>query len=190
MEGKPLGKFEIAHDERTADDITVPAEVLGRRVHHHVCTQQQRLLQVGGGECVVDDQESSGVVSDVGDRGDICDVQQRISRGFDPDKPRSTWLNGSGDGIEVGHSGGRVVNSPGRCHLGEKAIGPAIGVVRDNRVSTRGQDGAHQRVLGGESRGESQSAGIGVLGRLERGKAFLECGARGVCAPGVLVSVA
>ena len=52
MEGKPLGKFEIAHDERTADDITVPAEVLGRRVHHHVCTQQQRLLQVGGGECV------------------------------------------------------------------------------------------------------------------------------------------
>ena len=190
MEGKPLGKFEIAHDERTADDITVPAEVLGRRVHHHVGTQQQRLLQVGGGECVVDDQESSGVVSDVGDRGDIRDVQQRIGRGFDPDQPRSTWLYGRGDGIEVGHGGGRVVDSPGRCHLREEAIGPAIGVVGDNRVSTRGQDGAHQRVLGGESRGESQTAGIGVFRRLERGKAFLECGARGVRAPGVLVSVA
>ena len=53
-----------AVDQRAADDVGVAAEVLRGRVHHDVGAEGQRLLQVGRGERVVDDQQRAGLVGD------------------------------------------------------------------------------------------------------------------------------
>ena len=51
-----LGELVVAGDERAADDVGVAAEVLGGGVQHDVRAQRERLLQVGRGEGVVDDE--------------------------------------------------------------------------------------------------------------------------------------
>ena len=66
VEGDLLGELVVAYDERAADDVGVPAAVLRRRVDDDVGAERQRLLEVGRGEGVVDDEQRAGVV---GDRG-------------------------------------------------------------------------------------------------------------------------
>ena len=55
--GQPLAELGVGDDQRAADDVGVPAEVLRRRVDDDVGAERQRLLQVGRGEGVVDDEQ-------------------------------------------------------------------------------------------------------------------------------------
>ena len=54
----------VAHHDRAADHVGVPAEVLGRGVHHDVGAEPERLLEVRRGEGVVDDEQRARVVGD------------------------------------------------------------------------------------------------------------------------------
>jgi hypothetical protein len=53
-----LGELLVLDDDGPAAGIGVPADVLGRRMDHDVGAEGQRLLQVRGGEGVVDDQQA------------------------------------------------------------------------------------------------------------------------------------
>jgi len=55
MEGQLLPERDVGGDQRAADDVRMPAQVLGHRMHDDVGAQRDRLLQVGRGEGVVDD---------------------------------------------------------------------------------------------------------------------------------------
>src|SRR3954468_9555771 len=71
-EAHPLVQRVIAHDDRSAHDIRVTAQVLGGRVHHGSGAVAKRLLHGGRGERVVhDDQRVAGAL----DHGtDVHDV--------------------------------------------------------------------------------------------------------------------
>ena len=67
VEGDLLRELEVAYDERAADDVGVTAGVLRRGVDDDVGPESQRLLEVGRGEGVVDDEQGSRFVGDDGE---------------------------------------------------------------------------------------------------------------------------
>ena len=64
------------------------AQVLGRAVDHEVGAELDRLLQIGRREGVVHGQQGPGLVGQLGDGGDVEDLQERIGRRLDPDEFR------------------------------------------------------------------------------------------------------
>ena len=56
---KPCTVMSSAHDDRAADDVGVAAAVLRGRVRDDVGAERERLLQVGRGEGVVDDEQGA-----------------------------------------------------------------------------------------------------------------------------------
>ncbi len=87
VEGDRLQQLAAA-DHRAADHVGVAAEVLRRAVDDEVGPERERLLQVRRGERVVDRQQRAGAVRQLGDGGDVEDLQERIGRRLDPDELR------------------------------------------------------------------------------------------------------
>ena len=112
VEADLLGELEVAHDDRSPDDVAVPADVLGRRVHDHVGAERERLLEVGRGEGVVDDEQGARVVRDGGQRLDVADGEHRVGGRLDPHQLGAAGLDGRGDGVGVGHRRRAVVECP------------------------------------------------------------------------------
>jgi hypothetical protein len=74
-----LSEAVISNNGAAADHVTVPVEVLRRRMEDDVGTQIERALEVRRGERIVDDQERALSVRDVGNGGDIRQPHQRIA---------------------------------------------------------------------------------------------------------------
>ncbi len=83
-EAQLLGEVVVVDGDEPADDVAVPAEVLGGRVHDDVGAEGERLLQVRRGERVVDDDQGAAVVGERGDRLDVDARQQRVGRRLQP----------------------------------------------------------------------------------------------------------
>ena len=66
-------------DDDAAHRRAVAAQVLGHRVDDDVGAVLERPAQVRRGERVVDDERNAGAVRDVGQRGDVADVELRIA---------------------------------------------------------------------------------------------------------------
>ena len=187
VEGDPLGEVEVAHDERAADDVGVAADVLGRRVDDDVGAERQRLLEVGRGEGVVDDEQRARVVGDGGERLDVGDVEHRVGRRLDPHQLRLARADRGADRVDVGDRRRAVRRAPtpsrpcrraGRCRR------------RRRRGCTTWSPGVHsapdEGVLGGQAGGEREAA-LPVLDRRQRA---LERGAGRVGGAAVLVAAA
>ena len=172
----------VGHHE-AADDVGVPAEVLGGGVEDVVRTQRQRLLQVRGSEGVVHDER--GLPLDGGDGGDVGDGQGRVGGGLQPDELR-VLPEGGLDGSDVGGVDHRVVDAPGPEGLVDEPPGAAVGVVTEDEVVTGAQQNAQDDVGGGHAGGECAT----VLGSLEGGDGLLQGGDGGVAAAGVLEAAA
>ena len=140
-----LGQLVVAGHERAADDVGVPAEVLGRRVQHDVRAQRERLLQVGRGEGVVDDEPGARLARDVGDRGDVRDAQQRVGRRLAPDDAGGR-PDRRAQGVEVAEVDGGVLDAPRREDLVDQPVRAAVGVVRDDDVVAGAQEHPQQHV--------------------------------------------
>ena len=69
-------------------DVGVSAEVLRRRVEHHVGAERERLLEVRRREGVVDDDQRADRVRRFGRGGDVDDVERRVRRRLEPDELR------------------------------------------------------------------------------------------------------
>ena len=124
----------------------------------HVGAERQRLLEVGGGEGVVDDQEGTGVVGDARQRLDVADREHRVGGRLDPDQLRPTWEDRGGHRVDVGHRRRAEVEAPDLGHLVEETEGAAVGVVGDDGVVAGPGEGPDDRVLGGEAGGEGKPA--------------------------------
>ena len=171
---------------RAADDVAVPAGVLRRRVHHDVGAQRDRLLQVGRGEGVVDDEERAALVGDPRERRDVGDAEQRVGRAS---RPRSSWS-----------ARARAPRAPRRrrprrrwgapCptagHLGEQPVGAAVRVVGDDDV-VAGCGRARSKV---SSAASPEAKASPRSTSLERGEALLERRTGGVGRARVLVAAA
>ena len=117
----------VVGDERAADDVGVPTEVLRRGVHDDVRAQRERRLQVGRGEGVVDDQRGS-CSRDVRERRDVGDAEQRVGRRLAPED-LGVRPHRRAHGVDVGRvdrgvldaPGARTVESAGRCRRRRRA---------------------------------------------------------------------
>ena len=134
---EPLAERGVAGDERTADHVGVPAEVLRRRVHDDVGAEGQRTLQVGRGEGVVDGEQRPGLVRHRRRALDVGDVEQRVARCLAPDDPRRR-PHRRPQRIDVVEVGRRVLEAPLREHPGDQPEGAAVGIRRPARRGRRG----------------------------------------------------
>src|SRR5215469_3761110 len=161
------------------------AEVLSRRMDNNVGAEREGLLQIRRGERVVDREQRAALTSDLRERGDIGDGQQRVGGCLDPDQRRRVRGRGGADCLRVRYRHGMADNSPRRQDLVEQPVRAAVGIVRDQHVITWPADRADQAVLGGHPRRERQRA----RAALKRGHALLERPSRRIRGARVLVSL-
>ena len=167
-------KIVAIGDHGAAQDVGMAAEILGHAVDDDIGAQGQRLLQDGGGEGVIDDQEGADGLGDGGNGGDIDQFQHRVGGRLDPEHPGA---GGHGATKVLGIEAVNVSEfNPARLVDGlEKAEGAAVNLgCRDDVIA--GLEGRHRRIAGGHPRAERQA----VLALFERGQAGLQRGARGV----------
>jgi hypothetical protein len=170
----------------TADEVGVPAQVLRRRVDHHVGAERQRLLQGGRRERVVDHDEGPGGVSEAGEPGDVGDPQHRIARGLDPHDAHGTLIERCLDRGEVAHVHDTHPDAPRTQDPRDEPVRPAIHVAAEQHLVAGLEHGPQQRVFGSEAGRERQR----VPAAFDRGQLLLERGARRVAAAPVLVAAA
>ncbi len=146
----------------------VPAEVLGRGVHHDIGAQLQRALEVRGGEGAVHDHLDLGVdpLDQLGQRCDVGDRQQRVGGRLEQDA--------LGARVGLDHALHRVqVRGVHLHHVDPQASedrlrqvlgGPVDHVAHDQRVTRAAQGhhgGADGRHAGGEGQRGDPDVGVG-----------------------------
>lgn len=162
------------------DDVAVAVDVLCDGVDDDVGAQLQRVLDVGGQEGVVDDDEDAVLVGDGGDGADVDEAQRGVAGGLDPDEARLVGdVLGNVD-LDLGREGD--LDAVGLGHLGEVAVGAAVDVGHGDDMAA-GRQALQDGGRGGAARGE----GEGIPGVLQGGHGRLEVVAVGVGRPRVLV---
>ena len=104
-------------------------------MHHDVCAQRHRLLEVGRGEGVVNDHQSPGGVREVGDGRDVSDRQQRVGRSLDPDGGGLTWPDSRLDACRIGEVRDDGDYPPALVDPREEAKGAPVGVGGDDEMA-------------------------------------------------------
>ena len=187
VEADLLGEVEVAHDDGSADDVAVPTDVLGRRVQHHVGAEGERLLEVGRGEGVVDDEQGAGVV---GDASPAPRCRRSSSIGLVGVSTQTSLvrpgLDRGGHRVDVGDRGRAEVEAPDLGDLVEEPERAAVGVVGDDGVVAGAGQRPDDRVLGGEPGGEGEP----LLAVLDGRQRALERRTRRVRGAAVLVAAA
>ncbi len=181
-----LGQGGILHNDGTAENVGVAAEVLRGRVHDDVGTQRQRLLEVGRGEGVVDDDDRTNRVADLGERGDVADLHERIARSLNPEHLGRVGTECGAHRIEVAEVCRAQRRAPGHEHPVNEPVGAAVDVVAHQHVVAGREKCAQEGVFCGKAGGEAVRVGAA----LERGEQLLQRVARRVAAASVLVAVA
>ena len=154
----PRPSSRVAHDQRAADDVGVPAEVLGRRVHDDVGAERERLLQVGRGEGVVDDEQRAGAR---GRRRPARRCRRCRAAGWSASRPRPPGSSGR----IAARTASRSLRSAGGVLEPPAARRPWRTAGRCRRTRRRGcthvvagpADRAQQGVLGGQPGGEGEA---------------------------------
>ncbi len=130
----------------------MPAEKLGRGVHHQIGSEAERALERGRGHGVVAHARGPSLVRDAGQPRDVRHLPLGIGGGLHPNEaragtPRRLRLPG------IGHVNQGVLQSPGTELLTQEALGAVVGVGRRDHMITRGEgheDGGGRRRARGE----------------------------------------
>ena len=175
-------KLLVVAGESSADDIGMPAQVLGRRVQDDVRPKPQRLLQVRTRERVVDHGQRLAPVRDLRESRDVEHFQERIRRRLDPDELRARAQRAP-RGFGLAHVDRRQRHAQPIEDSGEQAIRPAVDVVgHDDVIALREE--MCDRVGCGHPGGEGESPATTLQSR----EAGLERRSRGITGAGVLVA--
>ncbi len=156
-------------DDRPAEAVAMPAQVLGQRMHHDVGAEVEGPQQVRRRHGVVNDQRHAVSMGDLGHRGDVGDVAQRIADGFDEHR-LGARVDQAGERVRLAVVGKARVDAELRQRVREQVVGPAVqGAGRDDVVAGLGDglDGVGDRRL---SRRQCQRADAA----LQRRHALLE----------------
>src|SRR5262249_38170967 len=79
QEGRQLLSDEsFGTEDDAAKAAPLSVDMLGRRVDDDIGTQRERPLQDRRGEDVVDDEARAGLVPELGDGGDVDDLERRV----------------------------------------------------------------------------------------------------------------
>ena len=140
----------VEHD-RAADHVGMAADVLGRRVDHHVGAIIERMLQHRGCEGVVHRDLRAVRMRDRGCRRNIGDVEQRVARRLHPDPLVMLGFECRAHRRGVGDVDHVKVHAPRHEHLGQQAVSAAVHVVAEQDTVARLQGGAQQHVNRGEA---------------------------------------
>ena len=175
-------ELRVLARERAPDDVRVPAQIFRRRVEHQVGAELGGLLQIRARERVVHHGERVRFVRDLGERGDIEHLEERIRRRLDPDQ-LGARTHRAADRVQFAHVHRRQVDASTVEHSREEAVRSAVDVVGHDHVIALRKEVRH-RVGRRHSRGEREAPARAF----ERGEAGLERRARGV--PGARVFVA
>ena len=151
----------VGHD-RTTQHIRVAAQVLRGGVQKVIRAQLQRVLQVGSGESVVDDNlDVASRLDCLSDRSDIRDRRRRIGRGLQPNElgvllQRRLHRRGIG-GVNDGQ-----LDAPLTVVMVQETVHAAVGIVTQNHVVTWAHDDTDEGIDGRHARGETASI-LGIL---------------------------
>jgi len=166
QEGETLAEWCVVPHDRSADDIGVSADVLGRRVQCQIGAVRKRILEIRAREGVVDDREGLAFVRDLGERPDVEHLQQRVGGRLDPHQARVLAHRFSHAGepahVDRGHRDAELIE-----HADEEPVRPTVHVVAHHDVIARLQkmrDG-----VGGRHAGAERQAPPPVLQRSETG---------------------
>ena len=119
-------------DDRAADDVGVPAEVLRRRVHDDVGAELERALDDRRGERVVDGDERVAACAPA-----IAAMSTTLSSGFVGVSTQTSFVSGrtrARDRVGVGLVDEVVVAGPSGEHLVDQPVGAAVEVVGQHDV--------------------------------------------------------
>ena len=141
-----LGELVVVGDQRAADDVGVAAEVLRGGVQHDVGAERERLLQVGRGEGVVDDEPRAGLARATSATAAMSAMPSSGFVGVSHQTTRVVGPQRRAQGVEVGEVDRRVLDAPRREHLVDQPERAAVGVVRDDDVVAGAQQHAQQDV--------------------------------------------
>jgi beta-glucosidase len=163
---QPLAQARVVGEHGAEDDVAVPGEVLGHRVHDDVRAVLQRPLHQRGGEGVVDgDQRARGVpCRDEGRQ--VRDLEHRVGRRLHPDQRRGAAGGGGGRVQRRGHGGG--VRDVDLLHLDVRALREVAGVAERHLVRVLRQDQPAAVRHQGQRRGDRRHAGAVHQRRVRR----------------------
>jgi hypothetical protein len=152
----------VAGDERPAEDIAVPGEVLRRRVHDDVGAERERLRVHGRRAGGVDGDERAGGVRVRRDPGDVGDGPRRVRGRLEPHEARGARAQRGSDGVRVG----RVDDRHADAELGAEPLGPVAERVvpdcRNDDVIARAAQRAEHRRRGRHARREHERVGAAL----------------------------
>jgi hypothetical protein len=155
---RPEREVGISDDEGPRDDVVMTVEILGRRVHHEVGAERQRLGVDRRGNGVVDRDQGAARVRDLGCCRDVGDQPGRIRRGLQPDQVRRRGGDGCAQRVEVAGRHLDHVETGGGAELPQPAGQTEVHDVGHHDPRPRGQGGEH-RDAGRQPGGEQQSVG-------------------------------
>lgn len=156
-------------------------KVLGATVNDNVGAQGQRLLEVGGREGVVHNDDGTVGMGDGNNGRDVNDAQGGVGGGLNPDEAGI----GTKSSLEVIGVGGQV-NEAGldaqiTSDLGKEAIGTTVDIVHSDNMAITGKG-----VEDGGGGGGAGAEGETMFGTLEAGNGLLKGLAGGITGAGVV----
>ena len=181
QEPEPLDPLRVARDDRAADQVGVPADVLRHAVHDGVGAERERALQRGRGERVVHHDARARARAR---RLATAAMSTIFSSGFDGVSTHTSLVVGriaSRSAVDVRQVDGGGREAPVGQDLREQPVRPAVDVVRQHDVIA-GPQREQQRGLRAEPAREREP----VRAPLERGERLLERLARRVPAAAVV----
>lgn len=164
----------------THNYITVAIDVLGDTVDDDIGTEVERVLDVGGEESVVDNDEDTMLVGLSNDGSDIDEAQCRVARSLNPDQA-SIGGDVLGD-VDLDLRCESDLDTVGLCDLGEVTVCTSVDIGDGDDMAASSQT-LENGGGGGGTGGESKS----VLGVLESSNSGLEVGTVRVGGSRVLV---
>ena len=147
----------LADHQHAVDDVGMPVQVLGARMHDQVEAEIQRPLQIRCGKGIVGRAQHAAAARDGGQRRQVGELEHRIARRFHPDQSRAR-PDRLLDGFEIA----QIDEGEGKprrdlAHAREQAPAAAVQIIRCHHVIARAEQ-LEQSRCGRQSRGESESA--------------------------------
>ena len=132
-----------AVDDHPADGDAMAAEELGQRVVHEVGAEIERAAQVRRGEGGIDQQRHAGLVSDLGDPGDVEHLEPGVAQRFAEEQSRiGPDRLAERLGLARIHEGG--LDTEARQRMRKQVVRAAVDRLRRDDVAARPHE-RHQR---------------------------------------------
>ena len=169
LQAQPVCPF-LARGNHAAGGVAVPAEILRRRMDHHVDPERRRVARNRRREGVVDRDHSACLMRNLRQRRQVGDAHQRIGNRFTEKQFRLEPLHRRAHGVEVLHIDQLGANAHVREHVGDDGKGRAVDIAGgDDGVACLDID--RQRSV---DRGHAGRVHAGVIRAFEFGNRLFE----------------